>query len=84
MVREIKGKSEIAAIPNKYKDILDDLINNSNIESPDYLNFLNYLGLIDKGSCNASKFRDSSPTFLEEDCLDNNISITLLELAPKI
>ncbi len=28
-----EGKSEIAAIPNKYKDTLDDLINSSNVES---------------------------------------------------
>lgn len=40
MIEEEKKNSEIVLIPNKYKNILDDLINNSNIE------FL--LGLINK------------------------------------
>ncbi len=72
------------AILNKYKDTLDDFIDSSDIESPDYLNFPNRPRLIDKGLHNVPKSRSGSPTFLEEDCLDKDISITLLVTAPKI
>ena len=80
----MERKSEIVAIPNKYKDIFDDLINILDTESLDYLDSLNRPKLIDKGSRNMPKSRGNLPTFLEEDCLDKNISIMLLELVPKI
>ena len=73
------------AISNKYKDTLDDLIDSSDIEFPDHPDSSNWLRLIDiKGSRNTPKFRDGSPTFLEKDCLDENILIMSLEPAPKI
>ena len=72
------------AIPNKYKDTLDDLIDSSDIKSPDHPNSPNRQGLIDKGSRNVLKSRNSSPTFLEEDYLNEDILITSLEPAPKI
>ena len=83
-IREIKENFEIVAIPNKYKNTLHDLIDSLDTEFSNYLNFANRAELINKGSYNAPKSRDSLPTFLEKDCLDENISITLLEPAPKI
>ena len=80
----VEEKSEITAIPNKYKDTLDNLIDSSDIEFPYYLDFLNQLELIDKGSRNMPKSKDNSPTFLEKDCLDKNILNTSLESALKI
>ena len=80
----MEEKSEIIVIFNKYKDTLNNLINNSDIKSPDYPDSPNWLGLIDKESCNGPKSRDGSPTFLKEDCLDKNILITSLEPTLKI
>ena len=78
-------KSKITATPNKYKDTLNDFIDSSDTESLDHLDSPNWPGLIDtKGSRNVAKSRDNSPTFLNEDRLDKDISITLLEPAPKI
>ena len=78
-------KSEITAIFNKYKDTLDDLIDSSDTESLDHPDSPNRPGLMNtKGSRNAPKSRNGLPTFLEEDCLDKDISITSLELIPKI
>ena len=84
MVEEAKRKSEITAIFNKYKNIFDDLIDSSNTKSPDYPDFLNRPRLIDKGLHNALKSKNSSPTFLEEDCLDKNSLNMSLKLIPKI
>ncbi len=78
------GKSEIAAIPNKYKDTLDNFIDSSDTESPDRSDSPDRPGLIDKGSRNASRSRGSSPTLLEEDCLDEDVPVTSLEPTPKI
>lgn len=74
----MEKKSEIVAISNKYKNILDDLINSSDEE------FLDWLGLIDKRSRNA-RFEDNSIGHSEEDSrLDNkNVLDTLLGLEPK-
>ena len=83
-VERAEGKSKITAIFNKYKDTLDNLIDSSNIESPDYPDSSNWLRLIDKGLYNTLKSKDGSPTFLEEDCLDEDISITSLEPTSKI
>ena len=84
MVRGTKKKSEIAVISNKYKDSLDDLIDSSNTKSLDYPDSSNWPRFIDKGSRNTPKSKDGSPTFLEEDCLNEDILITSLEPAPKI
>ena len=84
MIKEVEKKSEIVAIFNKYKDTLDNLINSLNTDPLDHTNSPNWLGLIDEGSRNTSKFRDSSPTFLKKNCLDEHILIILLEPTPKI
>ena len=84
MVGGAEEKSEIVAIPNKYKDTLDNLIDSSNTKSPNHPNSLNWLGLIDKGLRNAPKSRDGSSTFSKKDCLDKDISITSLKPALKI
>ena len=80
----VEEKSEIAAIFNKYKDTFDDFIASSDAKSPDYPDFPNRRRLIDKGSRNAPKSKNGFPTFLEEDCLDKDISITSSELTPTI
>ncbi len=79
MVEGTEGKSEIAAIPSKYKDTLDDLIDSSDEKSPDQL------GPIHKGSRNALRSKGSSIGLLEGDCcLDSeDVSDTSLGLAPK-
>ena len=84
MVGRAKEKSEITAISHEYKDTFNDFINRSDTKSPDHLNSPNWPGLIDKRLRNALKFKDNLSTFLEEDCLDENILIALLEPAPKI
>ena len=56
------------AIFNKYKNTLDDLIDSSNAESP------NWPGPIDKGSRNASRSENSLTELLEKDCLNKNVS----------
>ena len=80
-----EGKSEIVAIPNKYKDTLDDLIDSSDTESPDQPESPNRLGPIDKGIHNAPRSKDASPSFSEEeeDCLDEDVLVTSLKLAHK-
>ena len=84
MIGGAKVKSEIAAILNKYKETLDDLIDSSDIESPDYPDSPNRPELNDKGLRNTAKSRDGSPNFSIKDCLNEDISITSLESAPKI
>ena len=79
-----KEKSEIAAISNKYIDTFDELIDSFDTKSSDHSDSPNWPRLIDKGLYNALKSKDGSSTFLKEDCLDEDISITSLELAPKI
>ncbi len=80
----MEGKSEIAAIPIKYKDTLNDFINSSDIESPDRPDSPDRPGLIDKGLRNALRSRGGSPTLSEEDRLDKDVPVTSLEPAPKI
>lgn len=84
IVKGAKKKSEIVIIQNKYKDILDDFINSSDTKFLDQLDFLNQLKLIDRKLYNAFKSRNSLLTLLKEDCLDKDILVILLELAPKI
>lgn len=71
-------------IPNKYEDILDSLIDSSDIESLDLLHFPDRFELIDKGPHQELKSRDGLSTLLEEDCLDGNILVISLELASMI
>lgn len=89
----MEEKSEIATIPNKYKNILNDLIDLINCldtefsDWPDFSNWpdsSNWLRLIDKGLRNAPRFIGNLSTLLEEDRLDENVLVTSLKLAPKI
>lgn len=72
------------AISNKYKDFLHDLIDSLDKESLNWPDFPGWLGPIDKGLHNAPRFRDDSLTFPKKDCLDEDVSVTLLKLVPKI
>ena len=82
----MEGKFEIAAIPNKYKNTLDDLIYSSDIDSADQPTSSNWLRPMKKGIRNAPRFRNASASLSEEEknCLDEDILVTLLELTPKI
>lgn len=71
-------------ISNKYKDTLDDLIDSSDMESLNQLDFPDRSGLIDKGLGYASRSRDNSLTLLEDNQLDEDVSVTLLELVPNV
>ncbi len=79
-----EGKFEIVAIPNKYKDTFDDLIDSLDTEFPDQSNSPDRPELIDKGSHNMPRSRNDSLTFSEEDCLNKDVLVTLLDLTPKI
>lgn len=50
----VEGNIEILAIPNKYKESLEDLIDSLNEESQDWP------GPNDKGSCRAPRFKGNS------------------------
>ena len=78
-------KSEIVAIPNKYKDTFDDLIDSSDTEFSDQLESPDRLRPIDKGTRNTPRSRGASPSFSEEeeDCLDKDVLVTSLKLVPK-
>ena len=80
----MERKSEIAVICNKYKNTLDDLNDSLDINLLDQLKSLDWIELIDKETYNIFNSKSTSPGFLEEDCLDKNILVMLLELAPKI
>ena len=62
-----KINSEIMAISNRYKNNLDDFINRSD---PEFLP-----KPINKGSYNASRSRGGLTNFLDENCLNQNISV---------
>lgn len=72
-----KENSKIMAIPNLYKDSLDNLIDSSNTKSTDWPKPIN------KGSRNAVKSEDSLTGLLEWNCLDKDISDRSSKLAPK-
>ncbi len=72
------------AILKKYKDTFDDLINSSNTKCQDLPKSQDWPGLINKGSQNAPMSRDGLPTLLEEDRLDEDVSVMSLELVRKI
>ena len=78
-------KSEIAAIPNKYRDTLDDLIDSSDTELPDQPESLVWLGLIDKGTRNVSRSGGAPLSLLEKKkhCLNEDVLVILLELVAK-
>lgn len=56
------------AILNRYKDNLDDFINSSDPESPDWP------GPIDEGSRNIPRFASNLMALSEGDCLDKDVS----------
>ncbi len=72
------------AISNKYKDILDDLVDSLYIELPNQPDLLNQPELIDKRLHNAPRSKSGSPILLKEDYLDEDVLVTLLDLAPNI
>ena len=80
MIGAAEEKSQITAIPNKYKMTLNDFIDSLDTKFPDYSNSPNRLRLIDKKSRNTPKFRSGLLTFFEGDYLNKNVLITLLEL----
>lgn len=72
------------AIPNKYKNTLDDLINSSDTKSPDQPKSPDWPKPIDKGTHNARRFKGALLSLSKEDCLDKDVLVTSLGLAPKI
>lgn len=64
----MEGKSDIAAIANKYKNIFDELIDSSDTEFLNQPGSRDWLRPIDKGTCNTPRSRSTSPSLLEEDC----------------
>lgn len=84
MVGEAERKSEIITILKKDKDIFDDLINSSNIESSARRNSLDRPRQIDKGLCNAPRSKGNLLIVLEENYLDENVLFKLLELVSTI
>ncbi len=79
------GRGEIWDYGNsQYKDTLDNLIDSSDIESPNWLYSLDRPGLINKGSRNAPRSKSDLLTLLEENCLHEGVLVTLLEPVPKI
>ena len=71
-------KSEIAVISNKYHDIFDHLIDNSDTKS------LDLLGSINKGLYNSPRFKGNLISLFKEDHFNKNIFNILLRLVPKI
>lgn len=69
--------SEIMAIPNQYKETVNDFIDSSDPESPDWA------GLIDKRSHNATVSEGNLADFLEGNCLDKEVLDRLSWLMPK-
>lgn len=80
----MKGKSEIAAILNKYKDTLDNRIDSPDTKFLDWSDSPYRPGLIDKRSRNVPGSKSGSLTLSEEYCLDKNVLVTLLEPTLKI
>lgn len=68
----------MTVILNKYKNILDDLIDSSDIESPDWPKSIN------NRTHNGLRSKAASLSLLEKDCLDKDVLVMLLERAPKI
>lgn len=68
---------DIVAIPNKYKDTFDNLIDSSDQES------LNWTELMDGRFCYASRSEGSSAIFSERDYLNKNVPDRSSQLAPK-
>lgn len=69
--RQLGGKKEnskILVISNQYKDTLDDFIDNSYLEFPDWV------GLIDMRTCNLPNSKANSADLLEKNYLDKDVS----------
>ena len=71
------GNPEIVAIPNQYKDTLDDFIDSSDLWSPDWAR------LIDKRSHNALISESSSTDLSKGDCLNKDLLNRSSQFAPK-
>lgn len=89
-IEKIEEKSEIIVISNKYKDILNNLIDSSDTDFPDWLktpnlpNSLDQLEFIDIKLYNVLKSKSGLPTLKKKDYLDKDVLVTLLELVSKI
>lgn len=81
-VGRVEEKSEIIAIFNKYKDTFDNLIDSSHTKSPDWLEFPNWSGPMNKDTCNISRSRNDSTNLSEKDC--KYVLIILYEQVPNI
>ena len=68
---------EIVAIPNQYKNTLDDFMDSPNPEFPDRV------GPIDESSRNALMFENSSADLLKQDCFKENFLDRSSRLARK-
>ena len=68
MIRKIKNNSEIVAISNKYKDILNNFINSSSSKS------LNQPRLMNKKLYNAFRSKNNLIDLFKRNCLNKNIS----------
>lgn len=77
-IEGVRKKSEIVAILDKYKNTLNNFINNLNTKST------NCLKLIDKKISNMPNFKSSLLTSLEKNCKNENTLVILFELLPKI
>ena len=73
----MKENLEIVAISNRYKNTLDDLIDRSDVKSPDPPKPMK------KRSRNALKSEGSPIRLLEGDCLDKDVSDKSLQLIQK-
>lgn len=78
MIENVKKNSEIVAIPNRYKDTLNNLIDNSDAEFSDWLRLNN------KGLRNLLKSKSSLMRFLKRDYLDKDVPDRSSWLAFKI
>ena len=73
----------IMAIPNKYKNTLDDLIDSSDTESPDQPKSPDQSGSIDKMIRNSPRLTGALLSLMGENCLDKDVSIMVLKRALK-
>lgn len=80
----MEGKSEIVVILNKYKNTLDDFIDSLDTEFLSQPESLNQPEPIDKGTRNMGRSRGALTSLSEENCLNEDVLITLLGLTPKI
>lgn len=77
MVRDKQKNFKVIIIPNRYKNTLDNFIDNSDLK------FSDCARQIDMKSCNAPKSENVLANLLKRDCLDKNIQDKASKLMPK-